>query len=68
MVGATSLRTQCVTASAMGQRSIAVGEKLTRWLSGGSTASSSTTSVAVQSPRPVIGGKGLKAAISASRD
>ena len=68
IVGATSSRIQCVTASAIGQRSVAAGERAMRCLSARSTASSETTSVALQSPGPVMDGKGLKSAISASRD
>ncbi len=68
IVGATSSRIQWVTASAIGQRSVAAGEMVMRCLSATNTASSSTTSVAVHSPGPLMDGKGLKAAISANRD
>src|SRR6516164_1622214 len=49
IVGATSSRIQCVTASAIGQRSAAVGDRVIRRPSAESTASNATTCVAVQS-------------------
>ena len=53
---------------AIGQRSVAGGAKPTRCLSGKSTASTLTTSVAMHSPGPVIAGDGSKTASSASRN
>ena len=50
--GATSLATHRATASAIGQRSLINGEKATVCLSGKTTASSVTTSVAMHSPGP----------------
>ncbi len=49
-------RTQCVTVSAIGQRSVTEGEKTASCLSGRNTVSSATTTLAVHSPGPVIGG------------
>ena len=66
IAGATSLVIHCAMASAIGQRSVAGGENTTRCLSGRSSASTVTTSVAVHSPGPVIGCNGLKTASSAS--
>src|ERR1700733_10158066 len=51
----------------MGQRSVAGGETTARVLSGNRMASRVTTSLAVHSPGPVIGGAGLKLASSRSR-
>ena len=65
--GTTLLATHRATASAIEQRSVTEGEKATLCLSGKTTASTVTTSVAMHSPGPVIGGDGLKMASFASR-
>jgi hypothetical protein len=68
IVGATSSLIQCATAIAMGQRSVTADENTARCLSGRSTASNVTTSVAVHSPGPAIDGAGLNSASSDNRD
>jgi hypothetical protein len=68
IVGATSLAIHCATASAIGQRRVAGGERVTRRPSGRSTASTLMTSVAMHCPGPVTGGDGSKAASSANRN
>ena len=68
IAGATSLATHRATASAIGQRSVTGGEKATLCWSGKTTASTVTTSAAMHSPGPVIGGDRFKMASFASRN